>query len=743
MAEQKDNRTIGLLGATGVGFGAIVGGGILALAGAAFSVTGPGAILAFGLNGAIAILTVLSFAELSTAFPESGGTYTFARKVLSVRSAFGVGWVVWFASIVAGVLYALGFGSFAGMALVSLVEAVVGPAPAWMTGRLLAVPLAMLATAGYTLALLRRQGGGGQWANAGKAVVFAVLLAGGFWALTRRAPADLGAAIRPFFPAGVSGLFTAMGYTFIALQGFDLIAAVAGEIRDPRRVIPRAMFLSEGIALAIYLPFLFILATVGVPGGTTITDLAARQPDALVAVSSRVFLGPFGYWLVIVAGILAMLSGLQANLLGASRVALTMSRDRTLPRWLDRVHPEKKTPYRSILATAAIIAVILLVVPNVAAAGAAASLIFLVTFSLAHLIAILARRRGGSDRPTFRVRWFPLIPVVGGMACLALAIFQGVKVPSAGLIGGGWLLVGGVLFIALFARRARVVDAAAEARDPGLVRLRGRSPLVLVPIANPANAVPMVMVASALAPPEVGRVLLLSVVSPPDAWQPGQVPPQLAAAQAVLRESLVASFSTGLHPEALTTVSSDPWGEIIRVARSYDCESLLIGFSQISEKQVYSQIEQLISSVECDVAILRAPVGWVLSDTRKVLVPLGGRGGHDELRARLLSSLHRFGKNEIEPVFLSVLSEEASEETARQVQRQLAKNAMEEVPGGYRVVVERSSQVSSTILRYASESDLTVLGVRRVDRRQKVFGRIALDVVQQTSGAVILISRRG
>ncbi|MCB9907596.1 MAG: amino acid permease [Planctomycetes bacterium] len=84
-------RRIGLFGATSIGVGAIVGGGILALAGAALSVSGPSALLAFAANGVIAIITALSFAELSTAFPHSGGTYTFAKRVLAVGPAFAVG----------------------------------------------------------------------------------------------------------------------------------------------------------------------------------------------------------------------------------------------------------------------------------------------------------------------------------------------------------------------------------------------------------------------------------------------------------------------------------------------------------------------------------------------------------------------------------------------------------------------------------------------------------------------------
>src|SRR5262245_59291755 len=106
-APDSSRRSLGLIGASLGGVGAIVGGGILVLAGVAFRATGPSAVLAFLLNGVIALLTALSFAEMSTAFPESGGPYLFAKRVLSVRAAFGVGWILWFAYIVAGVLYAL------------------------------------------------------------------------------------------------------------------------------------------------------------------------------------------------------------------------------------------------------------------------------------------------------------------------------------------------------------------------------------------------------------------------------------------------------------------------------------------------------------------------------------------------------------------------------------------------------------------------------------------------------------
>ena len=188
MSRSNDHghRTLGFWGATGVGVGAIVGGGVLALAGVAFATTGPGAIVAFALNGGIALLTALSFAELASRFPESGGTYTYARKVLTVEAAFAVGWVVWFASVVAAVLYALGFAVFLIPFLEQLVRAAGATPPGWLGGRFAVLFYALAAVGYYVWVLMRSTNQSGQWATVGKVAVFGVLVAGGFWVLVTR-----------------------------------------------------------------------------------------------------------------------------------------------------------------------------------------------------------------------------------------------------------------------------------------------------------------------------------------------------------------------------------------------------------------------------------------------------------------------------------------------------------------------------------------------------------------------------
>jgi amino acid transporter/nucleotide-binding universal stress UspA family protein len=649
--------------------------------------------------------------------------------------------VVWFASIAASVLYAVGFGSYAAAGLGRLWQGAFGTTPGWLTGRSMVLELAVAATALYTLRLARKTAGGGQWATIGKLVVFAVIIGGGFWAFSREPAGLVGERMSPFLPFGGMGLLHAMGYSFIALQGFDLIAAVAGEVRDPARTLPRAMLLSLLTALAVYLPFLFVIATVGVPSGQSIARMSAESPGTVVAVAVENFMGPAGFWLVILAAILSMLSALYANLFAASRIALAMARDRTLPSQLGAVHKVRRTPTMAVIASFGAVVLVLFLISDVAAAGAAASLIFLVSFALANGTGILARRRGGGRSTTFRTPWFPLVQLTGVCTCLGLAVFQGIVVPAAGVLVGLWLGLGGIVYVGLLARRARVFDASVQAQDPYLVQLRGRSPLVLVPIANPANAEAMVAVANALAPPQVGRVLLLSVVTQPDKWEPGETPHALTAAQDVLRESLTASLSSGLAPEMLTTVAPSPRFEIIRVAQTHRCESLLIGLSDLTEEVSVSSLEALMSAVRCDVVVLRATRGWRLEGVRRVLVPIAGWRGHDMLRARLLGSLCRTGSREI--VLMRVLPYGTLPHVESGAERGLKRIALDEVPGPAITEVVKSHDAATEIGRRAMESDLLILGLQRSGRRGKLFGDVTLQVARNTTCGIIMIGRGG
>ena len=295
----------------------------------------------------------------------------------------------------------------------------------------------------------------------------------------------------------------------------------------------------------------------------------------------------------------------------------------------------------------------------------------------------------------YQTPWFPMVPVVGGVCCVALAIFQAVNVPGAGLIALFWLGLGSLLYVSLFSKGAKLADASAEGLDPTLVKLRGRSPFVLLPVANPAHAQAMVGIANAMAPSEVGRVLLLSIVTTKADEDTTQ---GLQAAQSVLQEALSLSYSQGHRPEALITRAPTAWDEIKRVAAQHRCESLLLGLGQLFKDTHNRDLQDLIEEVGCDVALMKSPPEWQLHEVERVLVPVGGRGTEHELRARFLSSLCRGDHREV--TFLSIVSTQATESQVKQTRQTIERLAEVKLPTRVKVEVIKSDTPVEAILRY-------------------------------------------
>lgn len=499
------------------------------------------------------------------------------------------------------------------------------------------------------------------------------------------------------------------------------------------------MLLALGIAVLVYLPLLTLIAVAGSPAGTSLADFIGRNPNTVVARAAHTFLGPVGFWLVILAGLLSMFSALLANLFAAARIAQVMARDRTLPAQLERNHPRRQAPVVAAWATTAVTCLLVLVVGDIGRAGAASSLIFLISFALVHGICILTRLRRPDDGG-FRVPWFPLPHIVGGLACAALAVFHGVAVPAAGAITTVWLVVGFFIYIWIFERRARILDAATETSDPVLVELRGRSPLVLVPIANPSNASTMAFLGACVAPPRVGRVLLLNVATLGE--DPAQDDEQLTIATDVLRQSMSAAMRLGVQVECLATAATNPWAEIERVARAHRCANVLLGMAGLQDTRIRARLEGLADQLPGHIMILRAPPGWQPRTLRRVLIPAGGRVVHNVLRARLIGGLKSRAVQLPSFFYLLVLKADTSEPKVAHHQDLWQQLAREESGGEADVQVVRGDDITAEIARAAADVDLVVLGLNQVHGRHRTFGTIVTRVIDQVGTAVIIIGQR-
>ena len=111
------SRDMGLFSVTMMGVGAMIGAGIFVLTGIAAGAAGPALVLVFLLNGFVALLTAMVYAELGSCFPDAGGGYLWIKEGLPQPMGFLSGWMSWFAHAVACSLYALGFGAYFGHVL--------------------------------------------------------------------------------------------------------------------------------------------------------------------------------------------------------------------------------------------------------------------------------------------------------------------------------------------------------------------------------------------------------------------------------------------------------------------------------------------------------------------------------------------------------------------------------------------------------------------------------------------------
>jgi basic amino acid/polyamine antiporter, APA family len=166
-----------------------------------------------------------------------------------------------------------------------------------------------------------------------------------------------------------------------------------------------------------------------------------------------------------------------------------------------------------------------------------------------------------------------------------------------------------------------------------------------------------------------------------------------------------------------------------------------MGLTKFQEGATSTPLADLLASVPCDVVVIRANPGWKLSQVQEILVPVGGLGWHDILRARMLGSLFRKGDRQV--TFLRVLPTSAPELACKRARRALARIARDEAPGYSGVKIVQHDDPERVITEHAAESDLVILGVQRLGPRRKAFGHICLKIARETTCPILMISHRG
>jgi APA family basic amino acid/polyamine antiporter len=399
------HRSVGVWFGVAVGVGSMIGAGILrAPAGVAAQLPSPGLfVAAWVIGGVYALLGANAIAELACIAPRSGGQYVFVRRALGGYAGFLVGWNDWLSTV----------GAVAAIAIVEA-EAIGALVPMLAPHRVVVAELALVLTTFVLLRGLRESDRAQRTTSLVKALVLLALVGACIaWRLfggTPAAPAQPLAA--PHGLPLLAAMAVALQGVIFAYDGWTGVVYFSGEVRDPGREIPRALFGGLLATIALYvllnLAFLAVLPL----------DAIAASPLAAASAAAVVF-GANGGLLVQLLIALALPSALVANTLCASRVAFVLGQDSLAPASFGRVNAGG-TPSTALVASS-IVGALLLLSGTFERIIAICAFLFVASYAMSFLSVFVLRRREPSTPRPYRAwghPWSTGVVLVGSVVFL-------------------------------------------------------------------------------------------------------------------------------------------------------------------------------------------------------------------------------------------------------------------------------------------------------------------------------------
>jgi len=742
------SRDLGLFTITMVGVGAMIGAGIFVLTGIAAGTAGPALILAFAANGLVTFLTALAYAELGSAIPEAGGGYLWVKEGLPGPNAFLAGWMSWFAHAVAGSLYALGFSSYLGFMLKEMgVVTLAGiPIEAAIFQKGLAVVIALIFVA-INFKGVSETGLAGNIVTMAKIIIIGIFIGSGLYAMFNE-PASW-EKFTPFAPEGFAGVLSAMGLTYIAFEGYEIIVQAGEEVKDPKRNIPRAVFWS----LAIVIPIYILVAITAIGAIDTGTSQATWQwlgeyKELGLAEAARQFM-PFGTTLLLIGGILSTMSALNATTFSSTRVSFAMGRDRNLPDFFAEINEKTKTPYLALICSGGLIIFMALAVP-IEDVAAAADVMFLLLFLQVNMAIITIRRKYGDKLDYgFLIPFFPVVPIVAIILMIGIAVFMFHFSPIAWYFVIGWISTGFVIYYTYARKRKRMKSASPVVLQQSMPIEKERY-RIMIPVANPSTSKRLIDFAAMIARTKGGELVLVHVITVPK-QAPLRVGQQFIkrVRDDVLDEAVEIAENHDLPVSSVMRIARKPAKGIIDEVEERDIDMIVMGWkgsSKHSEAILGSNVDKILRDADCDIAILR---GDNFGEAENILLPVAFPQS-----AKLMLDIGKVFEEEqgskinichvIPPKINN--NKEAKEERLESLYEVINEDKNEESEAPKRTInVQVSKSVVSQIVRLSKESDIVVLGAAEEGWfRKMVAGSRTEQIARLVKGNLILVKpRRG
>ena len=436
-------RSMGTFQLSMLGIGATVGTGIFIVFSQAVPVAGPAVIWSFVIAALVAGLTALCYAEMASAIPASGSSYSYAYATLGEFPALAVGACLLLEYGVSGAAVAVGWSEYLNQALDNIfgvrIPEALSSAPE--AGGMVNLP-AIVLVAMCTLLLVR---GVNESAKANAAMVL-IKLAVLVMFIVVGATGWNQDHFSNFAPMGIAGITGAAGIIFFSYIGLDAVSTAGNEAKNPSRSLPLAILITLGVVTALYIT----VAVVAI--GAQETSAFEGQEAGLAAILQTVTNASWPGTVLALAAIVSIFSVTLVVLYGQTRIFFAMSSDGLVPPIFSRVNARTRTPVAGTVITGSAVAVLagLLPINFLAEMTSIGTLVAFIVVALA----VLIRRAQHPDQPApFKVPFYPAVPVLSVLGCLW--IIKDLR--SITLIAfGAWLLLATLFYFIYSVRHSRL-----------------------------------------------------------------------------------------------------------------------------------------------------------------------------------------------------------------------------------------------------------------------------------------------
>ncbi len=406
--------------------GSVFGAGIYVLIGITSKIAGPSIIIAVLIDLIVALCIAGCYSECASVHPVTGGGFVFVREAYGNDKALFIGWITWLSNMAYAALLMFSVGLFVTEFL--NIDSVI-----------VVIIVSIVSCLIFTYINILGSKGLGSIQNPLTIALIGTLIVGAIYLFLQPPQGDF----VPFFPrGGYISMFTATALMFDLFIGFEDIAAISGEIKNPKRNVPRALFITlfvSGIIYEIVIISIFFSMKVQNINNSAIPFLDAVKGNAMI------------YWIVYIGAIFSLLTSLGVALMAASRNLYALSKYDFLDRTWSDISKKHESPAKAIWLSS-IIAIIILLTGKVESITSISNVSYMVTVSFVGMAVIKFRKTKTYDKDTFKIPLYPYSAILCIVLPLLLLFFFELNSLLIALV---WFLIGLIVYL-FFSSKKRI-----------------------------------------------------------------------------------------------------------------------------------------------------------------------------------------------------------------------------------------------------------------------------------------------